>query len=389
MPRSRGLSTRGVHGGLPKDKSVGAAAFPVYQTATFSQDEPGHPRENYGRKLSYARSENPTRTALEAALAEVEGSRHALAFASGLAAVTCVMNSLDAGDEVVACADLYGGCYRMFTKVYARHGIAFKFVDTTDLANVEAAVGPQTTVLWLESPSNPLLNVTDLAGAAGLAKRHGAMVVVDNTFASPVLQRPLGLGADLVMYSTTKYHNGHSDVIAGALCMDSDDLHGRLKFVQNACGLVPGPQDCWLVLRGLKTLELRMARHCDNAEAAARHLAAHPKVRRVYYPGLESHPGHEVACRQMKRPGAMVSLELEGGEPAARKFLRSLELFTLAESLGGAASLANHPATMTHASVEPDVRESVGITMGLVRLSFGIENPEDILADLDQALDAL
>jgi cystathionine beta-lyase/cystathionine gamma-synthase len=377
-----------VHGGLPKDKAVGSLGFPIYQTCSFSQDEPGRPRENYGRMLSYARSENPTRTALEAALAEVEESRHALAFASGLAAVTCVMNSLDAGDEVVACGDLYGGCYRMFTKVYSRHGIRFRFVDTTKLENVAEAVGPATKMLWLESPSNPLLNVTDLEAAANVAKQHGATVVVDNTFASPVLQRPLRLGADVVVYSTTKYHNGHSDVIGGALCMDSDERHGALKFIQNACGLVPGPQDCWLVLRGLKTIELRMERQCDNADAAARHLARHPRVARVHFPGLESHPGHEVACRQMRRPGAMVSLELHGGEPAARKFLSSLRLFTLAESLGGTASLANHPATMTHASVEPDVRESVGITGGLIRLSLGIENGEDLLADLDQALEA-
>lgn len=387
MPRSKGTSTRAIHGRLPKDKSVGSVTFPIYQTATFSQDEPGNPRDSFGRKLSYARSENPTRTALEETLAEVEGSKHALAYASGLAAVACVMNSLSTGDEVVACGDLYGGCFRMFTKVYANLGIRFTFVDTTNLEELRAAVHGGVKMVWLETPSNPLIRVTDLKAACEIANAAGATVVVDNTFASPVLQRPLELGADIVLYSTTKYLNGHSDVIGGALTMNKDVLHDRLKFIQNACGLVPGPQDCWLVLRGLKTLELRMARHCDNAEAVVRHLVSHPKVKAVYYPGLESHPNHEVACRQMKRPGAMLSLELAGGEAAARSFLSSLEMFTLAESLGGTASLANHPATMTHASVDADVREKVGITMGVVRLSIGIENAEDIIADLDQALD--
>jgi len=388
MPRSKGTSTRAVHGRVPKDKTVGSVTFPIYQTATFSQDEPGNPRDSFGRKLSYARSENPTRTVLEEALAEVEGSKYALVYASGLAAVACVMNSLSAGDEVVACGDLYGGCFRMFTKVYANLGIRFTFVDTTDLDQLRAAMRPSVRMVWLESPSNPLIRITDLRAACEIAKSAGATVVVDNTFASPLLQRPLELGADIVLYSTTKYLNGHSDVIGGALTMNDDALHSRLKFIQNACGLVPGPQDCWLVLRGLKTLELRMERHCDNAEAVARHLQAHPKVKSVYFPGLEEHPNHEVACKQMRRPGAMLSLELTGGEAAARKFLSSVELFTLAESLGGTASLANHPATMTHASVDPEVREKVGITMGVVRLSIGIENIEDILADLDQALDA-
>lgn len=387
MPRSKGTSTRAVHGRLPKDKAVGSVTFPIYQTATFSQDEPGNPRDSFGRKLSYARSENPTRTALEEALAEVEGSKYGLAFASGLAAAACIMNTLSTGDQVVACGDLYGGCFRMFTKVYAKLGIKFIFVDTTNLEELRQAVGNGAKVVWLESPSNPLIRVTDLEAACDIAKSVGATVVVDNTFASPVLQRPLELGADIVLYSTTKYLNGHSDVIGGALTVNDDALHASLKFVQNACGLVPGPQDCWLVLRGLKTLELRMARHCDNAEAVAQHLVAHPKVESVFYPGLETHPNHDVACRQMRRPGAMLSLKFTGGEAAARKFLSSLGLFTLAESLGGTASLANHPATMTHASVDPDVREKVGITMGVVRLSIGIENVEDLLADLDQALE--
>ncbi|MCW5939074.1 MAG: PLP-dependent transferase [Fimbriimonadaceae bacterium] len=384
----QGFTTRAVHQAGRRDEATRAATFPIYQTSTFGQETPGHPTEYQGRALSYARSENPTRTVLEESLAQVEEANHGLAFASGLAAVTCVMNSLSAGDRVLACADLYGGCYRMFTQVYAKLGIRFDFVETTDLSKLEAALAEPAALVWLESPSNPLLNVTDLAGACALAKSAGALALVDNTFATPYLQQPLKLGADVVLHSTTKYLNGHADVVNGALVMDSEDLWRRFKFVQNACGLIPGPQDCYLVIRGLKTLALRMDRHCNNARQVVDWLEAHPRVTRVYYPGLSAHPGHDTAKKQMKDFGAMLSFEVEGGLEPARKVMERFRLFTLAESLGCVQSLVNHPASMTHASVPRDVRLAVGISDGLVRLSIGIEDIDDILADLEQALSA-
>jgi cystathionine beta-lyase/cystathionine gamma-synthase len=382
----QGFTTRAVHQAGLRDETTRAATFPIYQTSTFGQATPGSPLEHQGRALSYARSENPTRTVLENSYAEVEEAAFGLAFASGLAAVTCVLNSLNAGDRVVACSDLYGGCYRMFTQVYAKLGVRFDFVQTTDLACLESAFQEPTALVWLESPSNPLLNITDLAQACRLAKRAGATVLVDNTFATPYLQQPLKLGADVVLHSSTKYLNGHADVVGGALVMDSEDLWRKFKFFQNACGLVPGPQDCYLVLRGLKTLALRMERHCENARRVAAWLVDHPLVSKVYYPGLPTHPGHETARRQMKDFGAMLSFELDGGLGRAKAMMERVRLFTLAESLGCVQSLVNHPASMTHASVPRDVRLSVGISDGLVRLSIGIEDVEDILNDLDQAM---
>lgn len=380
------FQTRAIHGARSGDEQAKALSFPIYQTSTFGQDEAGRPTVFDGRELSYARSENPTRTQLELALAALEDAKYALAFASGLAAVATVLNILKTGDHVIACQDLYGGTYRMLTKIYQKFGIGVTFADTTDLRNLEAAFRPATRVVWLESPSNPLLQITDLEAAAKIAKARGALVVVDNTFATPVLQQPLKLGADIVLHSTTKYINGHGDVIAGALVTNQKPLWEQLKFVQNATGVIPGPQDCFLVLRGLKTLGLRMERHCANARKIAQHLAAHPKVARVYYPGLASHPGHDIARRQMRDFGAMLSFELKADVDASKEFAGRLKIFTLAESLGAAKSLICHPPSMTHASVEPEVRRRNGIADGLIRISVGLEDVEDLVEDLDQAL---
>ena len=379
---SHRFDTRAIHAGQPDDATTGAVAVPVYQTSTFAQAEPG-----VHQGYAYARSENPTRSALEANLAALEDARFGLAFASGLAAVNNVLNLLEAGDHVVSCTDLYGGSYRLFTKLYARLGITFTFVDTTDVAAVERAFRPRTRLLWLESPSNPLLRVTDLAACAGLAHSRGVLAVADNTFATPVLQQPLALGADIVVHSTTKYLNGHSDVIGGAVLTNSPELHERLRFFQNAVGAIPGPQDCSLVLRGIKTLGLRVGRHCANAGAIARWLASDHRVARVHYPGLASHPQHALAGRQMSDFGGIVSFEL-ADEAAARAFARAVQLWTVAESLGGPWSLLCHPPTMTHASVEPEVRRRNGITDGLVRLSPGLEDAQDLIEDLDRALAA-
>jgi cystathionine beta-lyase/cystathionine gamma-synthase len=379
---SYGSNTRAIHAGQPNDAETGAVTFPIYQTSTFGQEEPGVPGS-----FCYSRTDNPTRRALERNLAAVEEANHGLAYASGLAAINGVLNLLKAGDRVVAGRDLYGGSYRIFTKLYAKFGVGFDFVDPTDLEAVARAFRPETKLLWLETPSNPLLTITDIRACAALAKARGVRTVVDNTFATPILQQPLKLGADLVVHSTTKYLNGHSDVIGGAVLADSKELYDELKFFQNAVGAVPGPQDCFLVLRGIKTLGLRVERHVANAGEIARRLAGDPRIVRVHYPGLASHPGHELARRQMRGFGAIVSFELAGGIAAAKRFSRATELWTLAESLGGVKSLYCHPPTMTHASVEPDVRKAAGISDGLIRLSVGLEDVEDLLADLDQALD--
>ena len=384
---SKGFSTRAIHQAGRKDQATKSVTFPIYQTSTFGQSTPGVPTENMGRKLSYGRSENPTRTVLEETLASVEDAAFGLTFATGLAAITAVMCTLKAGDRVVACSDLYGGAYRLFTQVYAKLGIEFEFVDTTNLSCLATALEKPTTLVWLETPSNPLLNVSDIEAACQMAHQNGALALVDNTFATPVLQQPLKLGADIVMHSTTKYLNGHGDVVNGALLTDSKELWDRLKYVQNACGLVPGPQDCYLVLRGIKTLGLRMERHCQNAHKIVEWLSNHPKVAKVYYPGLATHPGHAVAKKQMKDFGAMLSFEVVSGAEGARKVMESFELFTLAESLGSVMSLVNHPASMTHASVPADVRKAVGIGDGLIRVSVGIEDVEDLIADLEQALE--
>jgi len=380
---SYAFDTLAIHAGQPNDETTGSVTFPIHQTSTFGQEEPG-----VNKGYCYSRTGNPTRSALEANLAALEGGRFGLAFASGLAAVNTVLNLLKSGDHVVAGRDLYGGSYRIFTKVYRKLGIEFSFVDITRVAEVEAALRPNTRLLWLESPSNPLLQLVDLAATAAVARAHGVWTVVDNTFATPYLQQPLALGADIVLQSTTKYLAGHSDVIGGALITNDEKLYEDLKFHQNAVGAIPGPQDCFLVLRGTKTLSVRMERHCANARALAAFLDDHPRVQRVYFPGLPAHPGHDIAVRQMRDFGGVISFELKGGVDEAKAFASSVRLWTLAESLGSVKSLLCHPATMTHASVEPEVRRRNGISDGLVRLSAGIEDVRDLVADLAQALDA-
>jgi cystathionine gamma-lyase len=383
------FDTRAIHAGQPDDRITGAVTTPIYQTSTFRQIEPG---VNQG--FCYARTGHPTRAALEANLAALEGARYGLAFASGMAAIHAVLSLLRAGDHVVSTQDLYGGAWRIFTKVFARFGVEFTFVDTTNPANIEAAIRPNTRLLWLETPSNPLLRVSDIAKCIAIlnGNRNGngngnqITSVVDNTFATPLLQQPLALGADLVLHSTTKYINGHSDVLGGAVLTNDQGLFDELKFLQNAIGAVPGPQDCYLILRGIKTLGLRVERHCSNAELLAKYLIAHDRVRRVYYPGLIDSPDHAVARRQMTRFGAIVSFELDAPLEETRLFTRRLQLWTLAESLGSVKSLFCHPATMTHASVEPEVRRSVGIGDSLIRLSAGLEDVRDLIDDLEQAL---
>jgi cystathionine beta-lyase/cystathionine gamma-synthase len=377
------FSTRAIHEGQPNDEGTGAINVPVYQTSTFGQEEPG-----VNKGYVYARTGNPIRTALEACLASLEeGGKFGLAFASGMAAINNVLNLLRAGDHVVTCQDLYGGAYRMFTKLYDKFGVKFTFVDATSLENIAAAFTPQTKLLWLETPSNPLLRVIDLAGAAQIAKKHQALTVIDNTFASPYLQAPLPLGCDIVVHSTTKYINGHSDVLGGAIVTADPELHEQLKFFQNCTGAVPAPWDCYLTLRGVKTLAVRMDRHCANARRIAEFLKGHPKIARVYFPGFPTHPGHDVAKRQMRDFGAMVSCELKADLTETRRFTSNVQLWTLAESLGGVKSLLCQPATMTHASVDPPMRRQVGIADGLIRLSVGIEDVRDLIRDLEQALE--
>ena len=380
---SYAFDTLAIHAGQPNDEATGSVTVPIHQTSTFGQEEPG-----VNKGYCYSRTGNPTRSALEANLAALEGGRFGLAFASGLAAVNTVLNLLESGDHVVAGRDLYGGSYRLFTKVYRKLGIEFSFVDITRVAEVEAALRPNTRLLWLESPSNPLLQLVDIAATTAVARAHGVRTVVDNTFATPYLQQPLALGADIVLQSTTKYLAGHSDVIGGALVTSDEALYADLKFHQNAVGAIPGPQDCFLVLRGIKTLSVRMERHCANARALADFLDEHPRVARVYFPGLPAHPGHDVAVRQMRDFGGVISFELKGGVEEAKAFASSVRLWTLAESLGSVKSLLCHPATMTHASVEPEVRRRNGISDGLIRLSAGIEDVRDLRADLEEALAA-
>ena len=373
-----GFATRAIHAGQAPDPLTGAVTVPIYQTSTFAQfavDEP--------QTYDYSRSGNPTRTALETALAALEDAPYALAFASGLAAESAVLLALNSGDHVVVGDNIYGGTYRLFTKVFARHGLTFDFVDTRDLAQVAAAIRPATKLIWLESPTNPLLNLADLAAIARLAQARGVLTLVDNTFASPYFQRPLDLGIDLTLYSTTKYHAGHSDVISGAIVTANADLYERLKFLQNAVGGVPGPFDAWLVLRGIKTLAVRMRAHAENALAVAHFLEDHPAIAQVYYPGLPTHPQHELAQRQMRGFGGMVSFTLKGGAAAARAVVGRTKLFTFAVSLGGVESLIELPLTMSHGGARGSAQEAPA---NLIRLSVGIEEGEDLLADLQQAL---
>jgi cystathionine gamma-lyase len=378
------FETRAIHAGQAPDPRNGAVMTPVYLTSTFAQEAPAVPREGY----EYSRTSNPTRTALEQNLASLEGGAHGLCFASGLAATNALLDRLVPGDHVVAGNDLYGGTYRLFTKVFQRYGIEFSFVDSTDLDAVRAAFRDETRMLYLETPTNPLLSIVDIVAGAELARERGALTVVDNTFATPYLQRPLELGADVVLHSLTKYLGGHSDVVAGALVCNDEELREELAFYQNSVGGQLGPLDSFLVLRGTKTLALRMERHCANALAIARHLEAAPQVERVIYPGLESHPGHALAKRQMDDFGGMVSFELEGGLEAGKAFSGATEVFTLAESLGGVESLVEVPPIMTHASIPAEERRKAGLADGLVRLSVGCEHVDDLLADVDRALAA-
>ena len=378
------FNTKVIHGNQHHDPSTGAVMPPVYQTSTFVQTSPGKPLAEY----EYSRAANPTRTALENALASIENGTRGLAFASGLAATDSVMKLLKPGDEVIAMDDLYGGTYRMFARIYQDFGIKFNFVDMNDLVKFEGLINDKTKLVWVETPTNPLMKLADIAEIAKITKKHKLLFAVDNTFATPYLQKPLDLGADIVMHSATKYLGGHSDVIAGALIVKDQELGEKLHFAQFATGGTLGPQDSYLVLRGIKTLHLRVQRHCENGIKVAEFLANHPKVERVYYPGLASHPFHEIAKKQMIGGfGGMVTFTFKSGAKAdAIDFLEKLKVFTLAESLGGVESLANHPALMTHASIPEDKRKEIGITDDLVRLSVGVEDIDDLLADMAQAL---
>jgi cystathionine gamma-lyase len=381
--RKLSFETLAIHAGQSPDPTTGAIMTPVYLTSTYVQESPG-----VHKGYEYSRTQNPTRHALQDCLAALEGARHGLAFASGLAATDAILHLLEAGDHVVASDDVYGGTFRIFDKVYRRHGLSFSYVDMSDPANVERALTPRTKLVWIESPTNPMLKIVDLAAVAAIARAHGARTVVDNTFATPYFQKPLAHGIDVVAHSTTKYLNCHSDVIGGAVATNDPELHDRLKFLQNAVGGVPSPLDSFLVLRGLKTLHVRMDRHAENALAVARFLEAHPQVERVTYPGLPSHPQHALAQRQMTGFGGMLTFVIRGGLGAARAFLENVRIFACAESLGGVESLIEHPAIMTHASVPRETREALGIADGLIRVSAGIERADDLLADLERGLAA-
>lgn len=376
------LSTKLIHAGVEPDPSTGAIMTPIYQTSTYVQSAPG---QNKG--YEYARSQNPTRKALEAALAHIENGKHGLCFSSGVAATDAVLRLLNPGDEVIAANDMYGGTYRLFTKVFERAGIKFHFVNMQDASNVKAFINNKTKLVWAETPTNPLMNIIDIAALAAITRASEVLLCVDNTFASPYLQNPLDLGADIVLHSATKYLGGHSDVIHGCLVLNDDSLREQLYFIQKSAGAVPGPQDCFLVLRGIKTLHVRMDRHCLNGEKIARWLKAHPKVGKVYWCGFEDHPGYAVASRQMRGFGGMMSFTLKDDSlDNAMKLLTSTHLFALAESLGGVESLINHPASMTHASIPREERIKNGLSDSLIRLSVGIEDADDLIADLDQAL---
>lgn len=381
-PTEAGFSTRAIHAGQDADPATGATVVPIYATSTYTQSAPG---EHKG--YEYSRSGNPTRTALETCLAALEGGDRGLAFASGLAASTAIFGGLlKPGDEVVANADLYGGTFRLLDKVFKPWGLTAKYVDDPTPEGFSAVVSAKTKLVWVETPTNPLLQIIDIGGVAEVAKKVGASFVVDNTFASPYLQQPLKLGADLVVHSTTKYLGGHSDVVGGAV-IGRKDLMDPIKFYQNAAGGVPGPFDAYLTLRGLKTLAVRMDRHCDNAVSLADWLASHPGVEKVFYPGRKDHPGHTIAAKQMKAFGGMISIRLKGGTEAARRFLSRTKLFSLAESLGGVESLVCHPATMTHASIPLELRLNRGVDEGLIRLSVGIEDLADLREDLRSAIE--
>lgn len=376
------LATRIIHAGVQPDPSTGAIMTPIYQTSTYVQESPGK-----HKGYEYARTQNPTRDALQASLANIENGKYALCFGSGMAATDAVAKLLMPGDEVIVSNDLYGGTYRIFTKIFANYGINFHFIDMHDAANIRNYVNDKTKMVWVETPTNPLLNVIDIEASAAICKEHKLLLVVDNTFASPYLQNPLDWGADIILHSATKYLGGHSDVVHGALVMNDPSLEERLRFIQNSCGAVPGPHDCWLVLRGIKTLHVRMQRHCENGEAIAKYLRSHPKVDRVRWVGFEDHPNHAIAKKQMRGFGGMISFTLKDDSiEAALKVLEKTELFSLAESLGGVESLIGHPATMTHASIPREDRVKNGLVDSLIRLSVGIEDADDLVADLAEAI---
>lgn len=376
------FNTKAIHGGQKHDPAYGAVMPPIYQTSTYAQTTPG------GHKgFEYSRTHNPTRAALEASLASIEDGNHGLAFGSGLAAIDAVMKLLTPGDEVISTNDLYGGTYRLFTKIFEKFGIKFHFVGMSDVGAIEDKINRNTKLIWVETPTNPMMNVVDIAACSAIAKKHDVLLAVDNTFATPYLQQPLNLGADIVMHSATKYLGGHSDVVMGALVVRDNALAERLYFIQNASGAVCGPQDSFLVLRGIKTLHVRMQRHCENGRAVAEYLKSHPAVEKVYWPGFSDHPNHEIAKSQMRDFGGMISFVTKDNDfQKAISVVEKLKVFTLAESLGGVESLAGHPASMTHASIPKEEREKTGVVDSLIRLSVGIEDAEDLIQDLAQAL---
>lgn len=377
------FATKVIHAGIEPDASSGAIMTPIFQTSTYVQEAPG-----VHKGYEYARTQNPTRDVLQNQLAALENGNYGISFSSGLAATDAIAKLFSSGDHIISSNDLYGGTYRIFTKIFGKFGLNFSFVDMTEISTIENAITPATKLIWIETPTNPMLNIVDIQAVCVLAKKHNILVCVDNTFASPYLQTPLDLGADIVVHSATKYLGGHSDVIHGAIIVKDKALADQLYFIQNASGAIPGPQDCFLILRGIKTLHIRVERACENAEKIAAFLQAHPKVVSVNYPGFTTHKGHEIAKRQMKKFGAMVSFSLKNDSiEAANKVLSSTKLFSLAESLGGVESLIGHPATMTHASIPFEERKKTGVVDSLIRLSVGIEDVEDLIEDLKQSLD--
>ena len=379
------FGTKAIHAGTKPDSATGAIMTPVYQTSTYVQNAPG---EHKG--YEYSRTLNPTRHALEKNLAALENGNFGLTFSSGLAAMDALLKIFKPGDEIISSNDLYGGSYRLFTKVFTDLGLKFHFVEMDDLAKVESLINLNTKMIWIETPTNPMMNIIDIKAVSNLAKKYNILSAVDNTFSSPYLQNPLDLGADVVVHSITKFIAGHSDVVMGAIVLNDDNLADKLYFIQNSCGAVPGPQDCFLVLRGIKTLHVRMDRHCENAIQVASFLKNHPKVESVFYPGLSSHPNHEVAVNQMNDFGGMISFITKGNSiEDAKKVITSTKIFSLAESLGGVESLCGHPATMTHAAIPKEEREKSGVVDALIRLSVGIEDVEDLIADLSQALEKI
>lgn len=381
--KNLGFGTKAIHAGLEPDPSTGAIMTPIYQTSTYTQESPGN-----HKGYAYARGKNPTRSALEKNLAALEGAKYGLCFSSGMGATDAIAKLLRPGDEVITGDDLYGGTYRMFTKVFANYGIKFHFIDMKDVNNIKKHVNKNTKLIWLETPTNPTMQIIDIEACSKIAKENKLICAVDNTFASPFLQNPLALGADIVMHSVTKYLGGHSDVIMGALCLNDDELYQQLAFIHNSCGATPGPMDSFLVLRGIKTLHIRMERHCYNGRKVAEFLKTHPKIDKLYWPGFTDHPHHALAKKQMKDFGGMISFTLKGNkQEEAFKIASSMNVFSLAESLGGVESLVNHPATMTHASIPKEERDKAGVLESMLRLSVGIEDIDDLLADLKQALD--